>query len=270
MDKKLANNAIVGIMFLCGMVAFVFVLFNIGGGGFFHSQLTLYGKFSQVKGLHMGSEVSLNGLRVGVVKGLQITDPKTREITVEMSVDNKIHQYLRIDSVATIKTQGILGDKYIEIAIGSLDQAQLKDGDTLVTSEPEDIFQKGGKVVDGISNKFAPGGDFETLLKRLNVIAENLVSVTSQLKAGKSGEKIAGSLNHMEEILRKIRTGEGSLGALINDPTVYEDIKAMTGGAKRSAVLQYFMRQFIDEGAKDLKNSQPKEQTKPREPSSKW
>lgn len=266
MDKKIANNAIVGTMFLVGFIAFVFVLFSIGGGGFLRSQLKLFAKFSQVKGLHMGSEVSLNGLRVGVVNALHISDPKTREITIEMSVAKNVAQYLRLDSIATVKTQGILGDKYIEISIGSLDQAQLKDGDTIQSSEPEDIFAKGGKVVDGISTKFAPGGDVETLLKRLNVIAENLVSVTSQLKANKSGEKIAGSLNHMEEILRKIRTGEGSLGALINDPTVYEDIKAMTGGAKRSAVLQYFMRQFIDEGAKDLKQQNPKV----REPSSKW
>jgi phospholipid/cholesterol/gamma-HCH transport system substrate-binding protein len=251
MDKKIANNAIVGTMFLFGMIALVFVLFNIGGGGFFKSQLTFYGKFSQVKGLHMGSEVSLSGLRVGVVKGLNITDPKNREITVEMSVSKTVAQYIRTDSVATVKTQGILGDKYIEISIGSLDLPTLNSGDTIPSSEPEDIFAKGGKVVDGISTKFAPGGDVETLLKRLNVIADNLASVTSQLKAGKTGEKLSSSMTHLEEILRKVKAGEGSLGALINDPTVYEDIKAMTGGAKRSAVLQYFMRQFIQDGAKN-------------------
>jgi phospholipid/cholesterol/gamma-HCH transport system substrate-binding protein len=264
MDKKIANNVIVGTMFLFGFIAFVFVLFNIGGGGFFRSQLTLFGKFTQVKGLHMGSEVSLSGLRVGVIKGLQITDPKTREITVEMSVSRNVQQYLRRDSVATVKTQGILGDRYIELSIGSFDEPMLEEGAFVVASEPEDIFQKGGKVVDGVANKFGPGGDVETLLKRLNIIADNLVSLTAQLKAGKSGEKISGAVAHMEEILRKVRAGEGSLGALINDPTVYEDIKAMTGGAKRSAVLQYFMRQFIDEGAKDLKPSQS-----PREPSAK-
>lgn len=251
MDRKLANNAIVGVMFLIGVIAFVFVLFNIGGGGFFRSQLTLYGKFSQVKGLHMGSEVSLNGLRVGVVKSLHITDPKTREITIEMSVSKSSQEYIRADSTATVKTQGILGDKYIEISIGSFDSPVIKDGEFLASSEIEDIFSKGGKVVEGISSKFGPGGDIEALIKHLNILAENLVSVTSQLKAGKSGEKLALSMAHMEEILRKIRMGEGSLGALINDPTVYEDIKAMTGGAKRSSILQYFMNKFIEDGAEE-------------------
>ena len=60
--------------------------------------------------------------------------------------------------------------------------------------------------------------------------------------------------------MSKIDKGKGSLGALINDPTLYEDIKYLMGGAKRSTILKYFMQQFIDEG----KTSKPKRKAPPK------
>lgn len=258
MDKKIANNFIVGLMFLSGFVAFLFVLFNIGGGGLLRSQFTLYGKFGHVKGLHMGSEVSLSGLRVGVVKELTVTDKDAKEITVEISVSNNVQQYIRKDSVATIRTQGILGDKYIEISIGNESSGILQNGDTILTSEPEDIFSKGGKAVENISAQFSQGGDLDALIKSLNSVARNLAAITGDMKEGKLGASTSDAAKRLDSILKSVEQGEGTLGALIKDPTVYEDIKALTGGAKRSAVLQYFMRQFIDEGAKEEKQKNEK------------
>src|SRR3954454_3077727 len=115
MDKKIANNIIVGIMVAFGFVAFVFVLFSIGGGSLLKSQFTLYGTFKQVKGLHMGSEVTLGGLRVGVVRSITISNDALRDLIVEMAVTRNVQEYIRKDSIAQIRTQGVLGDKYIEI-----------------------------------------------------------------------------------------------------------------------------------------------------------
>ena len=65
MDKKITNNLVLGAFVLVAFFLFVFLLFNMGSGtGIFSRQYTLIAKFPHVKGLHLGSEVSLAGLRV--------------------------------------------------------------------------------------------------------------------------------------------------------------------------------------------------------------
>lgn len=259
MDKKAANNLLVGVVVTLGFFAFVFILFNIGGGtGFLTSKYTLFGKFKDVKGLHSGSEVSLSGLRVGVIKDIAISDGMEKELIIEISITNSIQDRIRQDSVAMIKTQGVLGDKYIEISIGSPSLPVLKEGEFITTSEGEDLFQKGGDLVQNIGKHFSEGGDFNELIKNLNTLIANLNNLSNTIKTqhgllnamfyGSSGTKLDKSLAHLEGIFKKIDKGEGSLGALINDPTIYEDLKSLFGGAKRSNILKYFMRQFIEDG----------------------
>jgi phospholipid/cholesterol/gamma-HCH transport system substrate-binding protein len=110
-----------------------------------------------------------------------------------------------------------------------------------------------------VKRHFNKGGDFEALIHNLNLLSVNLVSITNDIKQqkgmlhemiyGTSGVKLSAATDNLKEILRKVNEGEGSLGALINDPTVYEDVKSLLGGAKRSNILKYFMRSFIDSGA---------------------
>ena len=73
MDKKIANNVIVGIFVLVGVVAFIFVLFTMNGGqGIFAHDYILRARFDDVKGLNYGSEVSLAGLRAGAVRKISV------------------------------------------------------------------------------------------------------------------------------------------------------------------------------------------------------
>ena len=81
-----------------------------------------------------------------------------------------------------------------------------------------------------------------------------------ELIYGASGAQFSKSTTSLSSILQKIDQGEGTIGALINDPSVYEDLKSMMGGAKRSTVLKYFMKQFIDSGDKEAE----KEDEKPK------
>ncbi len=250
MDKKIANNIIVGIMVALGFVAFVFVLFNIGGGGVLQSQFTLYATFTHVKGLHMGSEVSLAGLRIGVVKKITVANDKNKDLIVELSLARTAQEYIRKDSVAEIRTAGVLGDKYIEISFGSTDSPVLKHGDAITSLEAEDMFSQGGKLMGGLSKKFSDGGDFDSMMRNLNTVAKNLATITTEFRQEKSAEKMGKAVSSLQAILAKVEKGEGTLGGLITDPTVYEDLKSITGGAKRSAILQYFMKQFISDGKK--------------------
>lgn len=270
MDKKIANSVIVGVIVTVGFLAFVFVLFTMGGGGLFTKSYPLKAKFTRVNGLHQGSEVMLAGLRIGVVKTIEIPPDQNKVLIVTMSLLREYQNQIRGDSVATIKTAGVLGDRYIEISIGNPQQQPLADNVFITSDEPEDILSKSGDLVEGISKQFQKGGEADALLRNLNVLSGNLAAITTDIRKekgllheviyGTSGAKVNKATEHLQGILRKIDSGEGTIGALINDPTVYEDIKSMMGGAKRSTILQYFMKQFVNEGRKEGENSTPVKQ----------
>jgi len=250
MDKKVANNVVVGIFVTAAFMIFVWIIFTMGGGtGFLSSQYSLFGTFSHVKGLHPGSEVSLSGLRIGNIKRIDVSTDGSKSLVVELAINKEIKDKIRQDSVASIKTMGMLGDKYVEISIGVVGDP-LKHKDTIKTEEQADLFTKSGSLVEGIGRQFEKGGNLEQTLRNLSIMSENLAALTSELERGKSFQK---SMAHLENILAKIDRGDGTIGALINDPTVYEDMKSMTGGAKRSTILRYFMRQFIESGEQGKK-----------------
>jgi phospholipid/cholesterol/gamma-HCH transport system substrate-binding protein len=245
-------------------------LFNIGGGvNIFSSQLKLISRFPQVKGLHQGSEVALSGLRIGVVKDIRISTDGSKDLIVELAISKKFANSIRTNSKATIKTQGVLGDKYIELSIGTEDSPPLRSGDNIQSAEQADLFTKSGNLVTDVSRYFDENGEVTVLLKNLNNLSSNLVDLSSQIKTqkgilhemvyGKSGDNLNRSVSKLESILSKIDEGEGTLGALVNDPAVYEDIKSVMGGAKRSTVLKYFMKQFIDSSEKEESASQEKQ-----------
>lgn len=264
MEKRIANNFIVGLFVALGFFGFIFIVFNISGGrGVFSNDYFLYGKFHHVKGLNFGSEVSLAGLRIGTVKKIDVVEGTEKQLVVELAISRDMMNRVREDSIATIKTSGILGDKYIEISIGSQEVPPLKPDSSIRTEEPADLFSKTSGFVENFSRHFTEGSEFEHLIKNLNETAQNLSLLTSELREhkglwhelvrGSSGENLSRSTRHLEGILRKIEAGEGTLGAIINDPTVYEDIKALLSGARRSSVLKYFMKSFIEEGQEEKK-----------------
>ncbi|NBT58027.1 hypothetical protein EBT16_04505, partial [bacterium] len=79
---------------------------------------------------------------------------------------------------------------------------------------------------------------------------------------GTSGRSLNEALSHLDSIMKKIDSGDGTLGSLVNDPTVYEDVKSVLGGAKRSSILKYFMRQFIESSDKEKEEAEKETKSK--------
>jgi len=259
MDKKIANNLVVGVFVLIGAIGFLFVLFNIGeGGGIFSHEIIVFGKFKNVKGLNYGSEVSLAGLRVGTVKKISLSQDDPNVLVVNMGIQRDLIDRVRKDTIASIKTSGVLGDRYVDLTIGSMQEPAVQAGDYIITQEPEDLFTKSGSLVENINGEFKKGGDLNETIRNLDRVSQNLAFLTTEMREqkgllheliyGTSGAKLNQTVSNLAEITNKIKTGQGSLGALINDPSVYEDLKSMMGGAKRSTILRYYMQKFIQSG----------------------
>ncbi|NBT59574.1 MCE family protein, partial [bacterium] len=168
MERQKMNQLLVGVFVILGVSIGVYLIFLMGSkSGFLRSTYQLNARFKDVKGLHPGSEVSLSGLRIGMVKSIHVAHDDSKEMVAVLRVSSEARDQIRADSLATLKTQGVLGDKYIELTIGSSAEPALDSGDTLRTSEPGDIFSKGGNLVEGLSRYLKEGGDLDSLVKNL-------------------------------------------------------------------------------------------------------
>lgn len=149
--KKYSKETTVGLFMVVGLLFVAYMAINLG-------QITLFGdddyiinaRFQKVTGLRTGNPVTMFGLRVGKVTALEI-DQDNQMAVVRMKIKDGIRIYE--DAIAAIKTEGLIGDKYVDIdAGGGLDL--LAPGRTIVdTVSPVDVGDLIGKYAFGSVEK---------------------------------------------------------------------------------------------------------------------
>jgi outer membrane protein OmpA-like peptidoglycan-associated protein len=115
-------------------------IFIIGDKQFlFRRTYKLSAEFQNVAGLNNGADVQVGGIHLGTVKYVSLPRGPTGKLTVIMDMDNSTKNIIRRDSVATIKTEGLLGDKYVEISFGSEKAPNVENGDKIKGETPVDF-----------------------------------------------------------------------------------------------------------------------------------
>jgi len=289
----------VGIFVLIALLLGMMTLFQLGSGqDIFDSQYTLFTSFKDISGLRVGAQVQLAGLNVGFVDEIRFPDDLlVRNITVVLRIKKGFQRRIREDSVATVNTQGLLGDKFIYISVGSEDMPVIKDEGILPNKETTSIFalaEKAGEIMDNIGEastslnellKGIGGKDENNLresIKSLRVtlqqvekgkglvhaliydpkgeeVIANLSATMKSVKEITTGvsdntkEKTASLIKNLQDasadlkvILGSIRNGEGTLGLLVRDPALYNDIRALFGRANRNALIKAIVRSTIE------------------------
>jgi len=261
MKPSTSTEIKVGIFVVAILVLFGAAIFTIGSHQeYFQRQYTLWASFSNISGLIVGAPVRLAGLTVGRVNAIRFPeDTETKTITVELKISKDVQKRIREDSIASIQTMGLLGDKYVEISLGSPEQAVLPDEARIDSIDPIDLLEYATKL--------------EETIDAVNTILIDVKEVSGQIRGGKGllhallydpagGELVnnlavaSGSADELMQdlsstaksvnaIVKKVERGEGSLGGIINDPTVYEDLKVVLGGAKRSKTIKALIRYSI-------------------------
>ena len=115
-------------------------VFLIGEKRFlFRRTYRLEAEFQNVAGLNNGADVRVGGIHLGTVKYISLPNGPSGKLTVVMDIANSTKNIIRQNSVATIKTEGLLGDKYIEISFGSENAPEIEGGDTIKGQTPVDF-----------------------------------------------------------------------------------------------------------------------------------
>jgi phospholipid/cholesterol/gamma-HCH transport system substrate-binding protein len=144
----------VGAFMLAGVIALIFLAVQVSGLNIHdnhHDSYKIYAQFSNASGLSVRAKVTVAGVMIGRVTAITL-NPKNMRAKIEMAIDKNVN-YLSIDSIASIQTAGILGEKFIAISIGG-DENLLTAGAEIVDTQSAIILEELiGKVLTSLSSK---------------------------------------------------------------------------------------------------------------------
>ena len=145
--KKYSKETVVGIFVVIGLLGITYMAVNLGNVGFIgENAYSLYGKFNTVTGLRVGNPVNMLGLEIGRVQKFTM-DQENQQVVVEFKLNEGIEVF--DDAIASIKTEGLIGDKFVAIDPGGGGDL-LEDGDTITdTNSPTDIMELISKYAFG-------------------------------------------------------------------------------------------------------------------------
>jgi phospholipid/cholesterol/gamma-HCH transport system substrate-binding protein len=212
----------VGLIVLIALVFLTFGILMVGKRAhLFTSKLPYHTQFDSANGLVSGNFVRLNGVTVGNVLGVNLSpDPADRSVRVVYEVDRKVAPRLRTGTRASIKTIGLLGDKYVELVGGLPEEA-------VIPPDGEIKAAKGG----GLDDILAGGGD---LVADLGGIARSLKAILEKMEKGGVGQNLNSTLLNLSEVLGKINRGESLAGKLLADRQYGEQTGASLSAAVTS------------------------------------
>jgi phospholipid/cholesterol/gamma-HCH transport system substrate-binding protein len=188
----------------------------------FDKQVMYRAYFESVEGLSDESPVWLGGLEVGRVAGVSFSKvPGEKRLEVQLELSSRYAERIRADSVVRLASQGVLGDKALDITVGSLTAAAMPEGSVLPVVE---------------------GGDLAALMKSASQVMENTVAVSETLREAVQiyadpamARDVAASVRSLRGLLEEVEKGEGVLHALIYDKQAGREVRSLLANASGAA-----------------------------------
>jgi phospholipid/cholesterol/gamma-HCH transport system substrate-binding protein len=188
-----------GIFIVATLALLAAGIFIIGSKQYlFRSTYQLKAQFANVEGLDQGGDVRVGGVHVGNVRSIMLPHEPGGKVTVIMDLDKTTHEIIKQDSVASIETEGLLGNQYVGISAGTAGKADIRDGDTIAGEPPLEmgaLLQKASDLLDGSQQAI---------------------------------DNVTKASGNLESISAKINRGDGTVGALVNDKQLYSNLEKST------------------------------------------
>jgi phospholipid/cholesterol/gamma-HCH transport system substrate-binding protein len=231
--------AAVGAFVIGGVLLFAAGIFLIGSRRMlFDDTFQVYAEFLQIAALERGATVRVSGMDAGEVESIHVPASPSGRFRVRMRVRQDLHQLVRQDSVASIQTDGLVGNKFVQIEAGSEGSPVLADAGTIAGREPFDIadmMAKMNETIDTVTDTIVQlRGDLETALGTIVETTETAQSLINDV--GGDARQILASGKTISEDLRTItegvRQGRGTVGKLMTDDALFQSAKAIAAQAE--------------------------------------
>jgi phospholipid/cholesterol/gamma-HCH transport system substrate-binding protein len=221
------SNLKVGLTVFIGLVIFFIFIFLVGTeGNYFSSTYDLKIFVENTEGLSEGSLVTLGGIKIGDVKDLQFTNKNgINGINVTLSIKEKYRSQITKSSDASIKTIGLLGDRFVDISIGQPSESPLKEGEFLPVKP---VFS-----LDKLSTKIQPAlDDFSHLLQNLRSITDTISdgrgTIGRLVRNSSTIDKLESLVGNLNKFFTAVNNKKGSLGKFTYDSTLYNNLNVLS------------------------------------------
>lgn len=271
----------VGAFLAIGILLFMTAIFILGSKqNFFQTHYRLICYFDDISGLRIGAPVQLAGINVGFIENIEFEERKYKQLVnteinaetlepintevadeevviikvkVTMKIDTFYQDRIRTDTVASVVTQGLLGDRMISLTVGSNKRTKLGNNDEILEvrnpSGFTQLVEKGDALmIDAqtfLQNTDLMIGNINTILGEVingNGLVHDVIYDDGTTNPMHSVDRILANLErasgNLNSITAKINNGQGTLGALVNDDSLYQDVKTLMGKANRNRLLQ--------------------------------
>ncbi len=264
MEKKFKNIRL-GLFVIIGTLLLVASLYFIGNNqNLFGSRFSIHAVFKNVSGLQKGNNIRFSGINIGTVKSIKMVNDTS--VVVSFNIREDMNQFIRNNAVASLGTDGLLGNRIINIIPENGHARLIRDGDTI-------------QVYHGIDED-----EMFSLLEKTNynvaVITNSLVDIVKDVQHGKgtmgrlfsdsiltnqinetihnfnaSSHRAIGILNALDANIKSVNAGEGTVGMLLNDSTltsrinqILDDLQASTQNVAEISVSVGSMFHQMKEG----------------------
>jgi phospholipid/cholesterol/gamma-HCH transport system substrate-binding protein len=227
------DKAAMGAFVVGGLLLFGFGLFLIGDRRMLFSESAeYYTEFAQISGLEAGAKVRVGGMEAGEVVEMRVPQEPGSKFRLKFRIIKKLFPVIRTNSMASIQTDGLLGNKFLQIDIGTTGLAPA--GCTLPSREPfemSDLLAKIRNTVTSIDDTVREvKGD---VTDATQTVAETVKHVDQMVVAAQEpfNRFTAASSRIAEDvsaIITRVRSGEGTIGKLVNDDAVYNNVSGST------------------------------------------
>jgi phospholipid/cholesterol/gamma-HCH transport system substrate-binding protein len=238
----------IGLFLILGIGLFTIILFLIGNRyDVFGKHVEFYAEFSDISGLPSGAQVQVSGIEAGEVKSIGIPASPASKFRLKLQVRANARGMIRTDSLVSIRTEGIVGDKYVFIREGTSTAPEAPDGATLPSKEPFDIgmaLEKGSALLDKSSALLDNvQGSVTDLHGRLDVALDSVTKTVNHVdglvtvvqpdirKLASNASQITDTIN---AIVSDLNAGKGPAGLLLKDETTRKQLQATLSNAQQA------------------------------------
>lgn len=237
MKKKKEGSIRLGLFVTIGVALFIAALYFVGQRQqLFNSSFRVSSMFKNISGLQVGNNVRFSGITVGIVENIeQVSDTVVR---VDMLIDSDTKKFMKKDSKAIIGSDGLMGNKIVQIIPGTSGQKEIQNNDVIKSEVPINM---------------------DDVMEKLAVTSNNSATITSNLA----------------EITTTLKDGQGTIGMLLMDTTfaqelkvTLDNIKAGAGGFKQNmdaAGQSWLLRGKIKKKEDEKKEDEKKRDEKKRD-----
>jgi phospholipid/cholesterol/gamma-HCH transport system substrate-binding protein len=258
-----ARLAGVGVFVLGGLCLFTVGLFMIGDRQMaFAKKFTIYTEFKKITGLQPGGIIRVSGAKAGAIKTIVPPNAPGGKFQVELEIIEELHPLVRMDSLASIETEGLVGGSYLGVGTGTGGSPSASPGATIPSREPFEIAELMQQMGDTVKKVNTTIDEMKGDLQRAVASAADTVDIANKLLADVGGDVKQMASNGARlsadaaQITETIRKGDGTLGKLVNDDELY---RRVTNVAKQAEEIATNARQVVEQAKETLAGFQSKD-----------